>query len=485
MSTDDQIEYSPDSQLKAIQSYAERNGYYIPEQYVFMDEGVSGRNVGKREGFKQMIALSKINPKPFEAILVWKYSRFARNREDSVVYKSMLRKQYGIDVVSISESTGDDKMSILFEAMIEAMDEYYSINLSEEVKRGMTEKAKRGGVLSIPPFGYRVEDGKYVINESEAEIVKMVFSDYYAGSGFLAIAKKLNRLGVKTHRGNPIENRTIEYWLNNPTYIGKTRWNPKGKTARDYNNENVIITDGTHEPIINDELWNAVQRKLRENKAMYQKNMRSPQKGMSHWLNGVLRCGKCGHTLSNCRGVYYCSYKGKGLCAGNGGVSINVISKIVIEQLEQILDSDDICLNFESSSDIKDEVEVSGNVRLLKVKIEEANRKLGRIKESYETGIDTLDEYKANKQKIINEIADLENMLLDEEKQEKTNVLNENEKETSKLKEEIKKFSDILKLESIPNEEKNRVLKSIIKEIVKTGDDGRTFEIKFWNPSEN
>ena len=77
-------------------------------------------------------------------ILLWKFSRFARNREDAIVYKSMLRKQLGIEVVSISENVGDDKMSVLIEAMIEAMDEYYSINLAEEVKRGMTEKVSRG-----------------------------------------------------------------------------------------------------------------------------------------------------------------------------------------------------------------------------------------------------------------------------------------------------------------------------------------------------
>ena len=266
VSTDDQIEYSPDSQIRAIRNYAEKNGYYLPEQYIFMDEGISGRTVGKREGFKQMIALAKSTPKPFEAILVWKYSRFARNREDSVVYKSMLRKQCGIDVVSISESTGDDKMSILFEAMIEAMDEYYSINLSEEVKRGMTEKAKRGGVLGGAPFGYKVENGEFVIVDSEAMVVKEAFSDYLAGSGFLTIAKKLNTMGVKTHRGSSIENRTIEYWLHNPTYIGKTRWNPNGKTSRDYFNENLIISDGTHKPIIDDDLWNAVQQNSEKTK---------------------------------------------------------------------------------------------------------------------------------------------------------------------------------------------------------------------------
>ena len=484
VSTDDQIEYSPDSQLRAIQNYAEKNGYYLPEQYIFMDEGISGRTVGKREGFKQMIALAKSKPKPFEAILVWKYSRFARNREDSVVYKSMLRKQCGIDVVSISESTGDDKMSILFEAMIEAMDEYYSINLSEEVKRGMTEKAKRGGVLSVAPFGYKVVDGEYAIVESEAMIVKEAFSDYLAGSGFLTIAKKFNAMGVKTHRGCAIENRTIEYWLNNPTYIGKTRWNPTGKTSRDYHNKNIIISDGSHKPIIEDDLWDAVQQKLREDKSKYKSHMRSPRRGMSYWLNGVLRCGKCGSTLANCGGFYVCGKKGKGLCEGNGGVGLKTISNIIIDKLGEILDSDDVCVKFESSSKKKDEPEMSNTLRLLQVKMEEANRKFERIKEAYENGIDTIEEYKEKKQKISKEISELKNLISEEENQQRDETPEKQNQNTSKLKEVIKKVSDILKSDDVAIEEKNSVLKSIIKEIVKTGEDGRTFNIVFWDPNK-
>ena len=482
VSTDDQIEYSPDSQLGAIRKYAEQHDLYLPEQYIFMDEGISGRTVGKREGFKQMIALAKSTPKPFETILVWKYSRFARNREDSVVYKSMLRKQCGIDVVSISESTGDDKMSILFEAMIEAMDEYYSINLSEEVKRGMTEKAKRGGVLSIAPFGYKVENGEYVIVESEAMIIKEAFSDYLEGSGFLTIAKKLNAIGIKTHRGSRIENRTVEYWLHNPAYIGKTRWNPTGKTSRDYHNENIIISDGTHEPIIDDDLWTAVQQKLREDKARYKSRMRKPQKGMSYWLNGVLRCGKCGCTLANYGGSYQCGNRGKGLCSGNGSVSLKVITKLVIDKLEEILDGDDVYVKFASSSKIKEEPGTSNTLRLLQVKLEEANRKFERVKEAYESGIDTIEEYKQNKQKITKEISELKNLIAEEENQKQDEVPEKQNQVTAKFREEIKKVSDILKSDEVPIEEKNSVLKSIIKEVVKTGEDGRTFNIVFWDP---
>ena len=483
VSTEDQVEYSPDSQLKAIQSYAEKNGYYIPEQYIFIDEGISGRSVSKREGFKNMIALAKSKPAPFNTILVWKYSRFARNREDSVVYKSMLRKQCGIDVVSISESTGDDKMSVLFEAMIEAMDEYYSINLSEEVKRGMTEKAKRGGVLSKAPFGYKVENGQLVIVETEAQVIKSVFTGYLNGSGFLSLAKKLNVLGVRTHKGNLIENRTIEYWLNNPVYNGKTRWNPTGKTSRDYNNKNLIISNGSHEPIIDDELWNAVQQKLKENKTRYKSRMREPKKGMSHWLNGILRCEKCGSTLANCGGIYYCSKKLKGLCQGNGGISTNIISKIIVDKLEEILDSDDVCLQFDTNDKLNNSTCISNNLQLLQIKMDEADKKLKRVKEAYENGIDTIEEYKVNKDKISKEIEELEQLLLEEQNQ---NVI-ENDTYGSKIvsvKGDLRRISDILSSNEVTNEEKNAVLKSIIKEIVKMGDDGKTFQIVFWNPEE-
>ncbi len=149
VSTEDQTELSPTSQIKQIREYAKNHGYIVPNEFVFADEGISGKNTQKRPAFNRMIGLAKTKPKPFECILLWKYSRFARNREDSIVYKSMLRKQLGIDVISISENLGDDKMSILIEALIEAMDEYYSINLAEEVKRGMTERVSKAVKLFL------------------------------------------------------------------------------------------------------------------------------------------------------------------------------------------------------------------------------------------------------------------------------------------------------------------------------------------------
>ncbi len=192
VSTDDQAEFSPDSQRKKILEYAEKNNIIIPEEFHFEDIGISGREAEKRPQFMKMISIAKTKPKPFDIVLLWKFSRFARNREDSIVYKRLLRKKCEIDVVSISENLGDDKISELIEGIIETMDEFYSINLAEEVKRGMNEKFSRGGVVSYPPFGYKMGDGVFIKDEFSAPIVKMIYEWYLSGIGMRNIATKLN-----------------------------------------------------------------------------------------------------------------------------------------------------------------------------------------------------------------------------------------------------------------------------------------------------
>lgn len=471
VSTEDQIEFSPDSQLEKIKLYAERNRIILPKEFIFLDEGISGRNAAKRPAFNEMIGLAKRKPKPFDVILVWKYSRFARNREDSVVYKSMLRKDLNIDVVSISEDVGDDKMSILFEAMIEAMDEYYSINLAEEVKRGMTEKAKRGGVLSIPAFGYKVENNEFVTIPEEAEIIRKVFNDYACGKGFLSIAKALNAMGVKTHRGNKIENRTVEYWLNNPVYIGKTRWNPDGKLSRNYTSCTAIISNGTHTPIIDTKTWDKVQKKMKEQKAKFRKYYNPDRKDLSHWLSGIVRCEKCGAVLSNQGGFFGCSNRGRGTCTGVGYIKSNKLDSIIFKALSDIK-LPNVTLEFaEPEPDVQsdsndDSIIILAQIQRLEIRME-------RIKSAYESGADTLEEYKASKKNILSEINDLKKALeksREDPPKQKVEICNES----------IRRLTDILQDASVGNIEKNKAARTIFKEIVKGGEDGKRLKCVFW-----
>ena len=82
VSDERQDEYSPDSQLKKIREYAAKEGYIIPDEYVFYDDGISGRSVKKRDDFNRMITLAREKTHPFDKIYVWKFSRFARNQEE-------------------------------------------------------------------------------------------------------------------------------------------------------------------------------------------------------------------------------------------------------------------------------------------------------------------------------------------------------------------------------------------------------------------
>ena len=98
VSTHDQEEISPDSQEHLLRDYAARNNIVILK--IFTDLGISGRKANKRPGFQEMIGLAKGDDHPVDQILVWKFSRFARNQEESIVYKSLLKKQHNVDVVS-------------------------------------------------------------------------------------------------------------------------------------------------------------------------------------------------------------------------------------------------------------------------------------------------------------------------------------------------------------------------------------------------
>ena len=109
VSTDDQTEYSPDSQIKLCYKYAKEHNIEVLKEHIYQEDGISGTNIEKRTSFKRMIANAKTKPKPFDVILIYSFSRFARNREDSIMYKSLLRKKLGIEVIPITQPLSEGK----------------------------------------------------------------------------------------------------------------------------------------------------------------------------------------------------------------------------------------------------------------------------------------------------------------------------------------------------------------------------------------
>ena len=207
VSTHMQEELSPDAQKREIQRWADAHKIQILRW--FQDTGISGKKASNRSDFQQMISLAKEAAHP-DYILTWKFSRFARNQEESIVYKSLLRKN-NVQVISVSEPLPDGPFSSLIERIIEWMDEYYSIRLSGEVRRGMMEKALSGGYQSPPPLGYQKPPGTSIpqVYEPEAAIYRQIKEYALAGRSPTSIARLLNSQGLRTKRGHAFDSRSI------------------------------------------------------------------------------------------------------------------------------------------------------------------------------------------------------------------------------------------------------------------------------------
>jgi hypothetical protein len=287
------------------------------------------------------------------------------------------------------------------------MAEYYSLNLADEVTKGMTEKAERGEFQSRPPLGYRVENKKLIIDEEEAQLVKIIFQKFADREmSLLGIIRYLNSI-AKTRTGKAFSNHTTDYILNNPTYIGKVRWTPHGGMNRNWKHPDMILRDSDHEPIIDMETWNKAQERLRENKELYRQfeNKSSP---ITTWLKGLLKCSACGKTLVNHRKHFMqCNAWFKGSCNQSAHTKIEILENAVLEELKKTY-TGEIEINIvpsvaDSSSALEYDV--------LQDRLQKITNKEDRVTIAYEDGIDTLDEYKEKKQRLSTEREDLINAL--------------------------------------------------------------------------
>ena len=290
-----QQEQSIDGQIRHCTEFAEKNGYKIINTYI--DKALSGRN-DNRPAFRQMITDSSKGS--FQYILVWKFDRFSRDRFDSAIYKSKLRKN-GVRVVSITENVGDGIDGNLIEAIYEAMAENYSRQLSQNVVRGMRESALQcksvGGTV---PFGYKIVDKKYVIDEEAAKVVRYIFEAYASGKRKCEIADELNAKGFRNSKGECFKMQSLSKMFTNRKYIGVYKYG------------DIVIENG-FPAIISKELFEkCANRAVKNKRTSGHANAR-----VTYHLAGKAYCGHCGAPLTGDAGTgrsnvyYYYSCSGK------------------------------------------------------------------------------------------------------------------------------------------------------------------------------
>ncbi len=381
------VDLSVAAQMRALREYASRNGYLVVREFV--DEAESGR-IADRPQFRKMIDEAGKANAPFQEILVWKFSRFTRKREHAVAFKSMLRRK-GVRVVSITEHADDTPTGKLMEAIIESVDEFYSENLAEEVKRGMREAASRGYWMgSRTPYGYNrvmVPDGAkkrptLELDPDAAQVVKRIFDLAETGTGMLKITQTLNEEGIASPTGKLWSKNGVHFILRNEVYTGTLVWGTKGKDKA--------------EPVRIEKAFPSIVSKAqfrRVNKLMHS---RAPKRthprrvGSTYLLSGLVKCHKCKRALSGQDAksgqfaYYVCQSlikQGSGSC-DSPRLNARRFEELVVERIrDNILTESSITNLVKVVDEEMDGIAAEQRQRLetVEAELEEVKRKLARV----------------------------------------------------------------------------------------------------------
>jgi len=339
------------AQTRAIREFAEKNGVVLVKEYIDRAQSATSDD---REEFQQMIKDS--NSCDWQFIFVHKLDRFARNRVDSAGYRVKLAKN-GVMLVSTLESYDPDSPEgALMEGLAELMAEFYSKNLSREIKKGQKENALEAKFCGgTPPLGYDVDPvtKKYVINEEEAAAVRMIFSMIAQNYTYGCVLKTLYSRDFKTKRGANFRQNSLHDILRNPKYMGlyfyrrlpSTILGQKAHNSHKYNaHEDMILVENGVPEIISKELFERVQTILDR-----RKKVREVHHKKCYLLAGRIHCGMCGMAYSGFshkgakRDVTYYTYR----CAGtkkvkeerctNGMINSDLMEKQVLKYLAEVV----------------------------------------------------------------------------------------------------------------------------------------------------
>uniref|UniRef100_UPI0040577046 recombinase family protein n=1 Tax=Agathobacter sp. TaxID=2021311 RepID=UPI0040577046 len=326
VSTSMQVDgFSLDAQKERIRKYAEAFDYEIVGEYE--DAGKSGKSIQGRAEFRKMLEDIETNKDGISYVLVFKLSRFGRNAAD-VLNTLQFMQDYDVNLICVEDGIDSSKdAGKLMISVLSAVAEIERENILVQTMEGRRQKAREGKWNGgFAPYGYKLTDGQLIIEDSEAEAVRVIF-DKYANTdmGSNGISKYLEQQGIKKKARQNGKNtlfsaKLIKDILDNPVYVGKIaygrRKNEKVTGTRDQyhtvKQEDYMLFDGIHEAIVDLETWEKVQEKRKVQAKKYEHiNVGNEQ---IHLLSGLLKCPICGagmygnKSIKNKNGKHYKDY---------------------------------------------------------------------------------------------------------------------------------------------------------------------------------
>jgi DNA invertase Pin-like site-specific DNA recombinase len=338
MSTDGQSADSPADQVARCREFAATRGWAVV--LVVEDAGLSAASRHARPQFTELVRRIE----EWDVLLCWDLSRLARNDEDTGWVRNRL-KAAKKDAIAVSTGRSIHDLGSRFEGVIAAE---YLEKLKVDTHRGMAGRAARKLFSGGLPFGYRTElapgadmsakhpPKRLVVDQEQAEVVRMIFKDYVNGAGLRGLARRLNADGVQSPRGKGWAQSALLALLSNPIYRGTAVWNRSewirdhetGKRRRYERPEAEWISHQDDAWVIVDsQTWQRAQDIRAERGASLFKDgafaggsRGMPRPPSKHLLSGLLKCGTCGGTFFRIdgRALYGCGWhrdRGDSVCA--------------------------------------------------------------------------------------------------------------------------------------------------------------------------
>lgn len=376
VSTTEQAEegYSIDEQIRVLNEYCVQHDYIVYEEY--MDRGISGKNITGRPAVQKLLLDAEL--KKFDVVIVWKMNRLARKSVDLMTIVEKFNSR-NISFRSYTESYETETSSgkLQFQ-MMAAIAEYERNNIAENVKMGMIARAKTGrwnggqllgyDVVELPSTNTKRRNTHLVINEKEANTIRLIFQLYTTGSGYKSIANHINKKGHLTKKQKTFSLNAIKTIVTNPTYAGFIRYNVRrdwNEKRRNNINPDPIIQKGQHEPIISMETW-----EIAEN--VYQSRSCKPNRvhDGEFPLTGIMRCPVCGAGMVIGRTTnrlkdgtkkvleyYVCgAWKNKGtlVCRSNG-IRTDYADPYVLDKIKSLVNGDQLIKDLVSKVNSRNE----------------------------------------------------------------------------------------------------------------------------------
>ena len=385
-SSHNQTEQSIEGQQTEYMRYCKQNGIKVVDIYIDRNRSAT-KNVEKREEFMRMI--SDAEEKKFDCVVVYALNRFSRNKYDSAIYKQILEMN-GIELLSATQQIGKTPDGRLMETLFEGLDQYYSAELAEKIRRGMNESKRKLQTLGGQTLlGYKIVNKKYVIDDLTAPIVKEAFQRYGQGESIPEICDDFNKRGFRTSTGNKFARNSLNALFKNEKVIGTL-----------YGIEHAIPA------IIDKEEWDCVQERLAHNRKIH-RNVRSQTDFL---LTGKIFCGMCGASMCGISGksktgklhyYYACTNKTHRKGCHKRNVRKDDIEDLVVNACVNVLDDANIDRIATMVYDTcKSEYETNSKLETLKNQIQSVNMKLNNLMKTLEAGLIS--------ETVVNRVNDLE-----------------------------------------------------------------------------